>query len=40
MAKRTQRYAICVDNTEWPTALELRKISRVSADASAAKDDN
>lgn len=38
MAKNSQRYAICVDNTDYPAALELRKIYRVIPDADAAQD--
>ena len=38
MAKSSQRYAICVDNTDYPAALELRKIYRVIPDADAAQD--
>ena len=37
MAKSSQRYAICVDNTEYPAALELRKIYRLP-DADAVQD--
>ena len=35
MAKSSQKYAICVDNTDYPAALELRKIYRVIPDADA-----
>ena len=38
MAKSTHRYAICVDNTDYPAALELRKIYRVVPDVDAAQD--
>lgn len=38
MAKSGQKYAICVDNTDYPAALELRKIYRVLPDAGAAQD--
>ena len=38
MAKSSQRYAICVDNTDYPAALELRKIYRVIPDGDAAQD--
>jgi hypothetical protein len=32
------RFAICVDNSEYPASLELRKIYRVLPDEDAAKD--
>ncbi|MBI3536152.1 MAG: hypothetical protein HY070_01100 [Chloroflexi bacterium] len=32
------RFAICVDNAEYPAALELHKIYRVLPDAQAEKD--
>ncbi|MFQ5668484.1 MAG: hypothetical protein ACE5I7_18930 [Candidatus Binatia bacterium] len=38
MAKSSQKYAICVDNTDYPASLELRKIYRVVPDADAAQD--
>ena len=38
MAKSNQRYAICVDNTDYPAALELRKIYHILPDADAAQD--
>ena len=34
----TFRFAICVDNTEYPAALELHKIYRVLPDEEAARD--
>jgi hypothetical protein len=38
MAKNNQTFAICVDNTDYPASLELRKIYRVIPDADAAQD--
>ncbi len=38
MAKSNQIYAICVNNTDYPAALELRKIYRILPDADAAQD--
>ncbi len=38
MAKSNQTYAICVNNTDYPAALELRKIYRILPDADAAQD--
>ena len=38
MAKGGQRLAICVDNTDYPASLELRKIYRVLSDAEADRD--
>jgi hypothetical protein len=38
MAKSTQKYAICVDNTDDPAALGLRKIYRIITDPEAAGD--
>jgi len=32
------RFAVCVDNTDYPASLELHKIHRVLADADAEKD--
>ncbi|MBI3914562.1 MAG: hypothetical protein HY327_10325 [Chloroflexi bacterium] len=32
------RFAICVDNTEYPASLELHKLYRVLPDAQAEKD--
>lgn len=32
------RFAVCVDNTEYPASLELHKIYRVLPDEDAAKD--
>lgn len=32
------KYAICVDNTEYPVSLELHKVYRVLADAEAFQD--
>jgi hypothetical protein len=32
------RFAICVDNSDYPVSLELRKIYRVLPDAEAARD--
>ena len=34
----TPRFAICVDNSEYPASLELHKIYRVLPDEDAAKD--
>jgi len=36
--KSTLRYAICVDNSEYPASLELRKIYRVLPDKDASAD--
>ncbi len=33
-----QKYAICVDNSEYPASLELHKIYRVLPDEEAEKD--
>jgi hypothetical protein len=38
MAKSNQSYAICVDNTDYPASLELRKIYRVLSDPDAEQD--
>lgn len=38
MIRRAQTFAICVDNTDYPASLELRKIYRVLPDAEAARD--
>jgi hypothetical protein len=41
MAKRKQfapRFAICVENSEYPASLELHKVYRVVPDAEAEKD--
>lgn len=35
----TRKYAVCLDNTGYPVALEKHKIYRVLADAQAARDD-
>jgi hypothetical protein len=32
------RFAICVDNSEYPASLELHKVYRVLSDLDAAKD--
>lgn len=34
----TRRFAICIDNSEYPASLELHKMYRVLADEDAAKD--
>jgi hypothetical protein len=34
----TPQFAVCVDNTEYPASLELRKIYRVIPDADAAQE--
>jgi hypothetical protein len=34
----SQRFAICVDNTDYPASLELHKVYRVLADKEAQKD--
>ena len=34
----TLRFAICVDNSEYPASLELHKLYRVLPDADAAKE--
>ena len=36
--KSTSRYAICVDNSEYPASLELHKIYRVLPDKDAQAD--
>mgnify|MGYP001373151273 FL=1 len=36
--KSTPRYAICVDNSEYPASLELHKIYRVLPDKAAQAD--
>jgi hypothetical protein len=36
--KSTPRFAICVDNSEYPASLELHKIYRVLADKAAQAD--
>jgi len=33
-----KKYAICVNNSEYPASLELHKVYRVLADAEAEKD--
>jgi hypothetical protein len=38
MAKGSQRFAVCVDNTDYPASLELRKIYRVLSDSEAEQD--
>ena len=38
MAKSNQKFAICIDNTDYPAALELRKIYRLLPDPDAAQD--
>ena len=35
----TKRFALCVDNSEYPVALELHKVYAVLPDARAAEDD-
>jgi hypothetical protein len=35
-SKAQPQFAVCVDNTDYPAALELRKIYRAVPDASAA----
>ena len=37
-ASGVARFAICVDNTDYPVSLELRKIYRVLADARGEQD--
>lgn len=34
----TYRFAICIDNSEYPASLELHKIYRVLADEDAERD--
>jgi hypothetical protein len=36
--KSTTRFAICVDNSEYPASLELHKVYRVLPDEDAAQD--
>ena len=38
MAKANQKYAICVDNTDYPASLEVRKIYRLLPDREAEQD--
>lgn len=38
MARANQKLAICVDNTDYPASLELRKIYRIVPDPEAAQD--
>ena len=38
MAKGSQKFAVCVDNTDYPASLELRKIYRVLPDRDAERD--
>jgi hypothetical protein len=38
MAREGQKFAICVDNADYPASLELRKIYRVIPDPEAAQD--
>jgi hypothetical protein len=38
MARDGQRFAICVDNTDYPASLERRKIYRVIPDPEAEQD--
>ncbi len=38
MARANQKLAICVDNTDYPASLELRKIYRILPDPEAAQD--
>ena len=35
-----ERYGICVDNTDCPVSLELRKVYRVLRDARAERDEH
>ena len=36
--KSTPRFAVCIDNSEYPASLELHKIYRVISDAEAQAD--
>ncbi len=38
MAKGSQKFAVCVDNSDYPASLELRKIYRVLPDRDAEQD--
>ncbi len=38
MAKGSQKFAVCVDNTDYPASLELRKVYRVLSDPEAEQD--
>ena len=38
LKKSQNRFAVCVNNTDYPASLELHKIYRVLADADAASD--
>jgi hypothetical protein len=38
MARNGERFAICVDNADYPASLELRKIYRVLPDPEAEHD--
>ncbi len=38
MARANQKLAICVDNTDYPASLELRKIYRILPDPEASQD--
>ncbi len=43
MTKKTRtkvRFALCVDNTEYPASLELHKLYRVVSDMDAEKDED
>jgi len=37
-ARRSPRFVVCVNNTDYPASLELHKIYRVVPDADAAAD--
>ena len=38
LKKSQNRFAVCINNTDYPASLELHKIYRVLADADAASD--
>ena len=38
LKKSQNRFAVCVNNTDYPASLELHKIYRVLADADAVSD--
>ena len=38
LEKSPNRFAVCVNNTDYPASLELHKIYRVLADADAVSD--
>ncbi len=40
MAKSSNKFAICIDNTEYPASLELHKVYRVLPDEDAARDED